>query len=154
MAFEIVFPVFIFIVIALIRISIPVKTSDAHRNLTRYMVPLSPLSTPDSAGIPWWKDDEELIPYDTLKMKDHNMILSNLFDFKKQEDFLNFHGYNKWEIKTANPWGKWLADNCEETMLNNARRKFGIIGDVVNSQMTREIMRDVRDFHDLKSRFK
>ena len=154
MAFEIVFPVFVFIVIAIIRISIPIKSNESHQNLSRYMVPLSPLPTPDSAGVPWWKDEEEVVPGEALKLKDNNMILSNLYTFKKQEDFLKFHGFNQWELKAANPWGKWLADNCEETMLNKARRKFGIIGDVVNSQMTRELMRDIRDYHDLKSRFK
>lgn len=39
-------------------------------------------------------------------------------------------------------------------MFNKARSKFGIVGDVVNSQMTREIMRDVRDYFDFKRRFK
>jgi len=97
------------------------------------MVPLAPLATPSLTGIPWWKDENETVHNETLLMKDNQLIMSNVLNFKAQEDWLKWHGFNEWEIKAANPWGKWLADTCQETLFNKKRSKFGIIGDVKNS---------------------
>jgi len=59
MAFEIIFPMLIFVVISIIRIKIPIKTSQNPTNLARYAVPLSAFPSPDLVGIPWWKEDAE-----------------------------------------------------------------------------------------------
>ena len=82
MAFEIIFPILIFVVISIIRKHIPIKISDANRDLTRYMVPLSPLATPDKVGISGWKDDKETVnPNSTLLVKDQQLIMSSILDF-------------------------------------------------------------------------
>ena len=81
MAFEIVFPILIFVVIAVIRKHIPVKISDSHNDLTRYIAPLSPLATPERVGISGWKDDNETVFNSTLLIKDQQLILSSILDF-------------------------------------------------------------------------
>ena len=82
------------------------------------------------------------------------MIVAQLLNFKQNQEFLEMHGFNKWEIKSANAFGRWLGDTCQETRYNKARRKIGVIGDPDKSQMTREFIRDLRNYHDLKSRFR
>ena len=63
---------------------------------------------------------------------------------------MDFHGFTTDEFALMNSWGKWLSDNCGKTRYNKPRKKFAVIGDVINSQMTREILEDVRTYHEIK----
>lgn len=80
--------------------------------------------------------------------------MASLLEYKNNEEWYKFHGLSETDAKSLNPWARWIGDNCEFTKFNKARTRWAIIGDVENSQMTREIMEDVRDYHYMKSRFR
>lgn len=155
MSVEILFPVLIFVVLAVIRSTIPVKKLSVDRDLTRYMTSLGPLAQPERMGVGSWESEEQLFKEGSpLRMKDNQYIVASLLDYKNNEEWYKFHGLPDDMSKTMNPWARWIGDNCEETKYNKERKKWAIIGDVEKSQMTREIMEDVRDYHYMKSRFR
>ena len=68
------------------------------------MIPLTPLATPDKLGISGWTDNNQTVANTTLKMKDNQLIMSNFLEFKQQEDWLKFHGFDRYTIMVMNPW--------------------------------------------------
>ena len=61
-------------------------------------------------------------------------------------DFQKFHGFTDAEEGNSNAFGTWLSDNCDATDFNKARRKWGVVGDMKNSVITREFKKDVYNF--------
>ena len=65
MAFEIFFPVMIFVVIAIIRINIPIQIEVSNQMLENHMIPLSSLPTPERIGIAGWSDPNKTVGENT-----------------------------------------------------------------------------------------
>ena len=62
------------------------------------------------------------------------------------EDFQKFHAFTDAEIGNSNAFATWLMDNCEKTDFNKARTRWGIVGDLNNSVITKEFTKDVTNF--------
>jgi len=77
------------------------------------MAPLSPLPTPDSQGLPWWESENATVNENSnLTVKHNTMIMASALDFKKRQEWISFHGFEKYSQRDQNPWVKLLADNC------------------------------------------
>ena len=155
MAFEILFPTVIVVIMIAIRLSIPVNIEEYKRSLKWYSCSLEALSRPERMGLVTPSNrTETMINNPDITVRDYAMFLATFNNLQQEQHWLNFHNFTEMEKRMQNAYGKWLADNCQSTKYNKARTKIGIVGDMENSQMTREVAQDITDYLDIKSRFK
>lgn len=134
MAFEIIFPTAIVVVMIAIRLSIPVHTEEYKRSLKWYSCSLEALSRPERMGMVTPSNRTETMASNPdITVRDYAMFLATFNNLHNEQGWLDFHNFTEMEKRMQNPYGKWLGDNCQGTKYNKARRKIGIVGDMQNS---------------------
>ena len=114
---EIVFPMLVFVVLAVIRASIEPSSAPFGRDIERHATILMPMSDSVRLGL----SNEE----DARKQ----LMQAIYLDQVDMTPYYRFHNFSERVALASNMFGKLLADNCESTDYHRARTKWALVGD-------------------------
>lgn len=98
---------------------------------------------------PLW---ESKVDKNDTQHHDNQLLWAQMTQIAENNDWYDFLGFRASRHYAQNPWYAWKGENCGKTQFNEARRKWGVVGDPEKSQVVKELVRDLSAHLSLKLR--